>query len=58
MKVSDLVHMKNDDVLGIIMELNTSAEPSFGPCWYVFFFLYKRRLAMWEHELVVISETS
>jgi len=58
MKVSDLVHMNNDDVLGMIMELNTDAEPSFGPCWHVFFFEYKRTLPMWEHELVVISETS
>ena len=56
MKVGDLVRMKNDDVLGMIMELNTDAEPSFGPCWHVFFFEYKRSLAMWETQLEVISE--
>ena len=57
MKVGDLVRMKNDDVLGMIMELNTYAEPSLGPCWHVFFFENKKNIAMWETQLEVISES-
>jgi hypothetical protein len=56
-KVGDLVKMEDDDVLGMIMELNTGAEPSLGPCWHVFWFVYSRRLPAWEHELEVISES-
>jgi len=55
-KVGDLVRMKNDDVHGMIMEINRSAESSFGLCWYVFWFAYNRHLPAWEHELEVISE--
>jgi len=57
MKVGDLVRMKNDDDLGIIMDLNTDAEPSLGPCWCVFWFAYSKSIAAWEHELEVISES-
>ena len=57
MCVGDLVRMKNDDVLGIVMELNAAAESSLGPCWHVFFFEYKRSIAMWETQLEVISES-
>ena len=56
MKVGDLVRMKNDDVLGMIMGVNTYAEPLFGACWNVFFFEYNRSLGMWETQLEVISE--
>jgi len=49
--------MKNDDDLGIIMDLNTDAEPSLGPCWCVFWFAYSKSIAAWEHELEVISES-
>ena len=56
MKVGDLVRMDEDDVLGVIMELNTAAEPSFGPCWHVFWFVYSRSLPAWEYELEVVSE--
>jgi hypothetical protein len=55
-KVGDLVRAKNDDVLGMIIELNTGAEPSFGPCWHVFWFAYRRSLPSWEHELEVVNE--
>ncbi len=56
MKVGDLVRVKGDNVLGIIMELNACAEPSLGQCWHVFYFEYGRSLPGWEHELEVISE--
>jgi len=63
MKVGDLVKLKNDggdperwEELGLIMELNTHAEPSFGLSWYVFYFTYRRILPAWEYELEVISE--
>jgi hypothetical protein len=55
MKIGDLVRMKNDDVLGVIAEINTSAEPSLGPCWYVFWFAYSRSIPAWETELEVVS---
>ena len=57
MKIGDLVRMQNDDVLGLIVELNTDAEPSLGPCWHVFWIAYNKRIAAWEHELEVISES-
>jgi len=56
-KVGDLVRMKNDDDLGIIMELNTYAEPSLGPCWHVFWFAYSKSIAAWETQLEVLSES-
>ena len=56
MKVGDLVRMKNDDVLGLIVKLRTFAEPSLGPCWEVFYFAYGKSLGMWENELEVISD--
>ena len=57
MKVGDLVRMKGDDVLGLIMKINRSAEASFGRSWYVFYFAYNRSLPEWENELEVISES-
>ena len=57
MKIGDLVRMKNDNVLGLIVELNIDAEPSFGTCWHVFWFAYRRRLPSWESELELISES-
>ena len=57
MKIGDLVRVKHDDVFGIIVELNTDAEPSFGPCWHVFWFAYRRSLPSWEHELEVLNES-
>ena len=58
MKVGDLVKQKNEvGALGLIMELNTHAESSFGPCWYVFYFTYSKILPAWESEIEVISES-
>ena len=57
MKVGDLVHMKHDDVLGLIVELNPDAEPKLGLCWHVFWFAYNKTLPSWEHELEVASES-
>jgi len=62
MKVGDLVKLKYDVgiptlEIGLIMKLNTIAEPSFGPCWYVFYFAYKKILPTWESELEMISES-
>ena len=64
MKAGDLVKLKNDggdldrwEEFGLIMELNTHAEPSFGLCWYVFYFTYNKILPAWEYELEVISES-
>jgi len=56
MKIGDLVLTKLDDVLGMIVELNTAAEPSLGPCWYVFWFEYGVMLPSWERELVRVEE--
>ena len=65
MKVGDLVKLKNDggdpgrwEELGLIMSLNTFAEPSLGRCWYIFYFTYKKILPAWENELEIISESS
>jgi len=57
-KVGDLVRIKGDDVLGLIMNINRSAwqGASFGRSWYVFYFAYGRSLPAWEYELEVISE--
>jgi hypothetical protein len=57
MKIGDLVTMKGDDVLGMIVGLNTDAEPSFGSCWHVFWFQYGRRLPSWESELEMVNES-
>tara|TARA_Y100000593_G_C4103418_1_gene234391 strand:- start:389 stop:571 length:183 start_codon:yes stop_codon:yes gene_type:complete len=59
MKVGDLVKQKNEvGALGLIMELNTHAEPSFGPCWYVFWFApYNKIFPSWKSEIEVISES-
>ena len=57
MKICDLVKMDEDDVFGMIMELNTAAAPSLGACWLVCWFAYRRSLPEWEHELVVINES-
>ncbi len=56
MKIGDLVMTKGDDVLGMIVESNTDAEPSFGPCWHVFWFAYGIRIPSWERELVRVEE--
>jgi hypothetical protein len=59
MKVGDLVRMKGDDVLGLIMKINRSAEASFGRSWYVFYFDYcgtPLSMPALETELVVINE--
>ena len=55
MKVGDLVRMKGDDVLGLIIEINRRAEVSFGRSWHVFYFAYSRSLPAWEYELEVVS---
>ena len=61
MKVGDLVRMKNDDVLGIIMRRqNIQLETVFvtwGPCWQIFWFAYKQSISAWENELEVINES-
>ena len=57
MKVGDLVRMKEDDILGLIMKINNDADPSIDRCWYVFFAIYGN-LPMWEHELEVVSESA
>ena len=63
MKVGDLVKAVNDagdpgrwEELGLIVMKNTIAEPSLGPCWYVFYFTYKKILPAWESELAMINE--
>ena len=64
MKVGDLVKLKNDggdpdrwEELGLIMSPNTIAEPILGPCWYVFYFEYRKILPAWEIDLEVVSES-
>jgi len=59
MKVGDLVRMKNDTALGIIMTLNIHSEPSLGICWYVFYFMKGKgmTLPLWESQMELISES-
>ena len=56
MKPGDLVRMKSDDMIGIVISFNASAEPSIDRCWYVFMTEYGT-LPFWEHELEVLSES-
>ena len=55
--VGDLVRIKGDDVLGLVISLNVVAEPSFGPCWYVFWYEYRKILPEWEINLDIISKS-
>ena len=57
MKVGDLVRMKNDDVLGMILgETRATEFVTWGTCWNIFWFAYKQNISVWEDELEVISE--
>jgi len=58
MKVGDLVRMKNDTALALITALNIHSEPSFGLCWYVFYFTKGKgmTLPLWESQMELINE--
>ena len=58
MKPGDLVRMKHDDVIGMIMKKSKDAEfVTWGTCWYVYWYSYRKTITSWEGELELISES-
>ena len=58
MKAGDLVRIKHDDVIGMIMK--KSKDPGclpWGTCWCIYWFEYRKTIASWEAELELVSES-